>query len=337
MMALLASPSAAGKKAPTEAAETAEPALMVALELADGSRVIGAPELKSVRVQTPYASMDIPLDQIRTLTLHDDPERASLEMRNGDSLEGVVDLKTIKLSTVFGPVTVASEHVMSVRAWSNIPGREGLVLHYSFDSDRDDTITDSSDAANHGRLVGPKWIVDGRFGGAYRFDGRDDYIDCGDDASLQITGELTYSVWFRASSNHTGNLVSRRARGDTANDIASHLTLRDTGGMTAGIVGPVFAPGKGAHYPLGVPLSDGGWHHAAMVYRPDTSLALYIDGALAEVITDGIFPSLNPKPLPVRVGVADSKFYFNGDIDEVMIFDRALSEAELQQLYSAQP
>jgi len=329
-MALLSSPSAAGKKAPTE---SAEPALMIALELADGSRVIGAPDLKSVRVQTPYASMDIPLDQIRTLTLHDDPERASLEMRNGDKLEGVADLKSITLSTVFGRVTVAIEHVMSLRAWSSIPGREGLVLHYSFDSDRDETVIDDSDAENHGRLVGPKSIADGRFGSAYRFDGRDDYIDCGADASLQITGALTYSVWFRASTNHMGSLVSRRTRGDTANDIASHLTLRDNGGFTAGIVGAVFAPGKWANAPAERQLGDGQWHHAALVYRPGESLVLYIDGVLEEETTDGIFPSLNAKTLPVRVGVAASKYYFSGDIDEVMIFDRALPEAELLQLY----
>ena len=327
--ALLSSPAAC-KKAPSADAST----LMVAVELADGSRIIGAPAVTSVRVQTPYADMDIPLNQVRTLTLRGDAARASLEMRNGDTLEGTTDLTALTLDTAFGQVTVTIDQVTSLRAWSS--GSDGLVLHYTFDSDKGGSVTDSSDAANHGTLQGPQRITDGRSGSAYRFDGRDDYIDCGAEASLQITGALTYSAWFRTTADHTGSLVSRRTRGDTAHDIASHLTVRDSGGMTAGIVGPVYAPGKGAHY-RGATLADGDWHHAAMVYRPDTSLTLYIDGAVVETITDGIFPSLNPKLLPVRVGVADSKFYFNGDLDEIMIFDRALSEGEVLTLYGEQP
>ncbi len=106
--------------------------------------------------------------------------------------------------------------------------------------------------------------------------------------------------------------------------------------MSAGVVGPVFAPGRSAHYAPGQTLADGRWHQAALVYQPGESLSLHIDGEVAERSTDNIFPALNAKKLPVRVGVANTKFYFLGDLDEVMIFERALSEREIVTLYRSQ-
>jgi len=88
-----------------------ESQLRLELDLVDGSRVIGAPGIDSVPLQTPYATMDVPLNQIRTITMGDDHETASFDLRNGDKLKGVVNLKPIKLETVFGRVAVGIEHV----------------------------------------------------------------------------------------------------------------------------------------------------------------------------------------------------------------------------------
>jgi hypothetical protein len=98
-------------------------ALRLELELVDGSRIIGVPTIKSVPVQTSYATMDIPLKQIVNIRIEDNHETASFELQNGDKLKGVVDLASIKIETVFGEVSIGIEHAraISVRRYAQDP------------------------------------------------------------------------------------------------------------------------------------------------------------------------------------------------------------------------
>lgn len=110
--------------------DTAEPQLRVQLDLADGSHIIGAPAIDSVPVHTPYAKMDVPLKEVLAIKMGDDHETAALDLRNGDKIRGVIDLKPLKLETVFGKVAVGIEHikqvdVLLVRATGPLPLFEG--------------------------------------------------------------------------------------------------------------------------------------------------------------------------------------------------------------------
>ena len=109
-----------------------EPQLRLELDLADGSRVIGIPNIDSLPVETPYARMNVPLKQIMTIRMGADHERASLEMQNGDKLKGVVSLGLIKLETAFGKVSVAIEHVKDIRVILGgrvLPAGEGTLAY----------------------------------------------------------------------------------------------------------------------------------------------------------------------------------------------------------------
>jgi hypothetical protein len=72
------------------------------------------PKIESVPVHTSYAKMDIALKQISTVKMGDDHETASIDLRNGDKLKGVVSLAPIELLTIFGPVKVGIEHVRRI-------------------------------------------------------------------------------------------------------------------------------------------------------------------------------------------------------------------------------
>jgi hypothetical protein len=85
--------------------------LTVILALADGSRVIGTPGVEAVAMQTPYANVSVPLKQILSITLAADHETATFALKNGNTLTGVVTLGPIPLTTAFGQVTVAVEHI----------------------------------------------------------------------------------------------------------------------------------------------------------------------------------------------------------------------------------
>ena len=67
-----------------------------------------------------------------------------------------------------------------------------------------DHLHDFSPEDNHGTIYGAKF-VDGRYGWALEFDGTDDYLSCGNDASLNITDTLTVSTWARFDSPGENN------------------------------------------------------------------------------------------------------------------------------------
>jgi hypothetical protein len=83
----------------------------ISMELTDGSRLIGTPGLATVPVQTSYAKMDVPLTQIQALKIGNDHETVTLDLRNGDTLTGVISLKPIELKTLFGPASIGIEHI----------------------------------------------------------------------------------------------------------------------------------------------------------------------------------------------------------------------------------
>ena len=91
------------------------PPLRLAIELVDGSHVIGVPRIKSIPVQTSYAKMDMPLKQIVSIKVHGDHEMASIYLQNGDKLKGVLDLQPLELETIFGRVSIGIEHMQSLR------------------------------------------------------------------------------------------------------------------------------------------------------------------------------------------------------------------------------
>ena len=94
--------------------------LRLAIDLVDGSQIMGTPSIKSVPVPGPlYAEMDLPLKHITSIKIDDDHENVSLEMRNGDAIAGVINLEPFELKTAFGNVSVG------VRAHAKHQGASG--------------------------------------------------------------------------------------------------------------------------------------------------------------------------------------------------------------------
>jgi len=111
------------------APEKTEPVTVrLALDLMDGSHIIGTPGIGSVPVQTAYAKMDVPLKFILSLKLGEDHQAAAIDLQNGDKLKGVIKLEPLQLETVFGKVSVAVEHIRILRvvlSGGALPAGEG--------------------------------------------------------------------------------------------------------------------------------------------------------------------------------------------------------------------
>ncbi len=85
--------------------------LRLAVNLVDGSHLVGTPSIESVPVQTPYANMNIPLREILTLKMNEDQETALVDLQNGDRIKGVINLAPLQLETLFGNVTLGIQHL----------------------------------------------------------------------------------------------------------------------------------------------------------------------------------------------------------------------------------
>ncbi len=210
----------------------------------------------------------------------------------------------------------------------------GLRLHYTFDEYNGVSVADESGTGNTGAVHGVSFEPVGIIGGACSFDGADDYIGCGSDASLQITGDLTYAAWIKTAAFQHGVIVGRR-NGDSADHIASYLEMsaNDDGTVVFGICGDITAPAqKGWSFD---PVNDGHWHHVAATYEAGQAIKLYVDGQIRDHRTNDIFTSLNHRPLPVYVGCRYDAYFFDGALDDVRVYDRALSSNDVAELYEA--
>jgi hypothetical protein len=114
----------------TESTNQAPPQLRLAVDLIDGSHLIGTPSIESVSLHTPYANMNIPLRQIVTLKMNEDHETALVDLQNGDRIRAVIDLAPLQLGTLFGNVTVGIQHLKDLRVITGggaLPAGEGTL------------------------------------------------------------------------------------------------------------------------------------------------------------------------------------------------------------------
>lgn len=98
----------------TESGSEVVPSVGLVLELTDGSRIIGTPNISVVLLRVPLGTVEFPLKVISTIEIQDDPQTVCLKLRNGCTLKGVWDLRVFSVTTIFGDVTVPIEHIKKV-------------------------------------------------------------------------------------------------------------------------------------------------------------------------------------------------------------------------------
>ncbi len=318
--------SSRGEEAQTNAT------LRLAIDLVDGSRLIGTPGLATVPVQTSYAKMDVPLTQIKALKIGDDHETVTLNLRNGDTLTGVISLAPIKLITVFGTASIGIEHIRQftiVRTGGALPEtlRKGLVLYYSFDQNDGDKVIEDSGKGHDGTVKGATWIPKGKIGGAYSFNGKNARISLGQPMPDSTSG--TVSLWMRSTSTEQGAFL---AKGVSDAGDGPYLIFTLWSGHMA------FWYWNCTALSSTTIINDGKWRH--LVWTQDgTNLVMYADGIRQTYsISPGGYWFSSFVGNTWNLGVLDRSTdfgYYDGDLDEMMIYNRALSEDEVKLLYDA--
>jgi len=190
----------------------------------------------------------------------------------------------------------------------------------------DDKWYDFSGHDNHGAIHGATWTAKGRIGPALSFDGVDDYVDCGNAKSLDITDAITIEAWVKPNALADRNIVSKEY------PVYSYNLALNPSGITL----EISPDGSQANRKLCIaPLpAIGQGSHIVAVFKPSTFMRVHINGELGKEETTGIPASIYSTSYPVRIGtLTGSLWFFNGLIDEVRIYNRALSALEIKALY----
>jgi Ca2+-binding RTX toxin-like protein len=214
----------------------------------------------------------------------------------------------------------------------------GLVLNLSFDTgtvvSTATTVSTASDASglgNDGTVEGAVAVADGK-GGALLFDGVDDVVTVQDSASLDLTGGMTIEAWVNPSVvdglNGWETVVLKEgaeARVCCSNLLSYALYAHDAAAGPAGYIRTAGLD-QGTHTTPAIPA--GAWTHLATTYD-GANLRIYVNGALAA--TRGVTGDIEVGVGALRIG-GNKAFpgeFFSGLIDEVKVYNRALSAAEI--------
>jgi len=169
-------------------------------------------------------------------------------------------------------------------------------------------------------------------GSALQFDGANDYVDCGKDSSLDITDAMTVTAWVKPQGSSI--LAAQRfiARGyyNNSSDNKSLNLWYDYDSSEFGYRIRHDGNEKIIKYP-GV---NGVWQHIVATYDSGT-MKLYIDGEYVDEISGADLQSdISNYNLMIGAWVKEPlSHYFNGTIDEVVIYDRALTAEEVHEIY----
>jgi hypothetical protein len=195
---------------------------------------------------------------------------------------------------------------------------------------------DSSGSGLTGRVVGDAvWSPEGgKFGGAIEFDGAGDYIDLGNDPRFDFSEAMSISVWVRPKDFDTdGQAVI--SKGDT------WLIARSQGGgqtlefICNGINGPNPPADKWPGVRSEDGINDGQWHHIVGTYdAADAKLILYIDGKMCMTKdVDGRPIDISHSNLFIGENSRSPGKFWSGLIDDVRLYDFALTAADVNSLY----
>lgn len=196
------------------------------------------------------------------------------------------------------------------------------VAAYSFDEGSGGTVEDSI-GENNGAIDGATWTPNGKYGSALDFDGTNDLVRIADAAELDLTGEFTLEAWVRPDALANWSAPITKAE-DLGSGGSGYLLTAHLYGRPAGVVGD---SGASAAVLASAALPTIAWSHLALT-SDGTTLRIYVNGELKAATATIAAPATDAD---LEIGHSElTNTYFDGLIDEVRLYDEALSESEIQ-------
>lgn len=235
------------------------------------------------------------------------------------------------VTVVFALIVVAASVWHTDTAEAQVAVTDGLVSFWTLDeADIDgDTVKDIV-GNNHGTMSGDPKIVEGMINQALEFDGVSNFVDCGGDESLNLTKALTIEVWMKPNSAGEGG----KNAGPVCRAIASgnwnwQLRYNAPGSFMGFQFNAV--PGGSTWISVQQKLEPGEWYHIMGTFD-GSSIVCYLNG---EEKDRGSIAAINSSSDNFFIGQDGWVNVFDGVVDEVRMYNRALSEDEVKQNYAS--
>jgi glucose/arabinose dehydrogenase len=202
------------------------------------------------------------------------------------------------------------------------PTPTGLVGAWAFNENQGTTTADASGNGNTGTLLGATWTTQGRYANALAFNGTTSQVRVADSASLDLTTAMTLSAWIMPTATQNGwrTVLQRQTDAYFLNASSDAGALRPAGGTTLG------ATTRVVYGPTANPVNA--WTHVALTYD-GTTVRLFVNGT--QVATTAATGTIQATDNPLWIG-GNNPYgeYFTGLIDEVRIYNRALTATDIQ-------
>jgi hypothetical protein len=209
--------------------------------------------------------------------------------------------------------------VLTISNDDNVPS--GLVAAYGFGEGTGFTVADASGLGNTGTISGAAWSTQGKTGNALSFDGVNDYVFIGDAAALDVT-RVTLMAWVRPTALSDWSTVIMK---EDTNQLAYALYASENVSRPSLWV-RTGTTDRSADGMSALPINT--WSHLAATYD-GANLRLYVNGVLVRTRAGTGNITITSGQLKIG-GNAVWGEWFAGLIDDVRVYNRALSQAEVQ-------
>jgi hypothetical protein len=203
----------------------------------------------------------------------------------------------------------------------------GLVLGFNFNNnsllgENDTHVYDFSGNGNNGTIINGAVYASGRYGSALSFDGVDDYVDAGNDASLNIIGAFSIELWFKTPTPEKPymQLVTKDIWINGGYELYFHAADKKLAFLKSSPI----QEGYGV-----TEIQPNLWYHVVVTYDGINYSSIYLNGVDDSLYHNTLSGSITASNEPLFIGKRSDGYFFNGSIDEVRIYNRSLSADEV--------
>ena len=221
-------------------------------------------------------------------------------------------------------------NTLTITTFTVLP--DGLIAYYPFDGDANAKIGTLNGTVSGANLTAGRNNV---INTAYSFDGVDDYIEFGT-GMLSGDGEFSILIWINTSSTESGRIISQRSPGGGGYLGAYYVDLLSASGKEGKIKFTTYTSGWDWRVTSSSALNDGNWKHLAFVQQ-DNGGKMYLNGSLDQTDNSNGKVDLvsTAKTYLGKEGRNNSiDWYYSGKVDDLKIYNRALSASEIQTLFN---
>ncbi|AMV39250.1 Copper resistance protein CopC [Planctomyces sp. SH-PL62] len=201
----------------------------------------------------------------------------------------------------------------------------GLVAAYSFDDRSSSSVLDISGQGNDGEIVNANRTFLGKYGSSMFFNGKDAQITVPDSASLKLSSGMTLEAWVLPTTVNSAwqDVIYKGSNGNNS------YYLQATTSSNAKPMGGATVGGSARNAYGAKPISLYSWSHLAVTFD-GAATRFYVNGA--QVATTAGSGTIKATDGALQIG-GDSYWgrYFNGLIDEVRIYDTALTQSQIKK------